>query len=63
MTAGEISSRFGMSQATVSHHLSVLKQADLVRIQKDGKFIIYELNSSVFEDLLNWILMLKGNKS
>ena len=63
MTAGDISSRFGMSQATVSHHLSVLKQADLVRIQKDGKFIIYELNSSVFEDLLNWILMLKGNKS
>ncbi|WP_151737632.1 autorepressor SdpR family transcription factor [Paenibacillus tengchongensis] len=56
MTAGSIGERFAMTQATVSHHLSVLRDADLVRTERDGKYIYYELNTSVFEDVLKWIL-------
>lgn len=59
MTAGSIGERFEMTQATVSHHLSVLKEADLVRTERDGKYIYYELNTSVFDDCLSWILSFK----
>lgn len=59
MTAGSIGERFEMTQATVSHHLSVLKEADLVRTERDGKYIYYELNTSVFDDCLRWILSFK----
>jgi Predicted transcriptional regulators len=60
MTAGDISSKFDMTQATVSHHLSILKEADLVRIERKGKFIYYELNTSVFDDVMNWIISFRG---
>jgi DNA-binding transcriptional ArsR family regulator len=60
MNAGDISSKFNMTQATVSHHLSILKEADLVRINRDGKYIYYELNTTVFNDVLKWILDFKG---
>ncbi len=59
MTAGDISSRFDMTQATVSHHLSVLKEADLVRIERSGKYIYYELNSTVLDDVVKWIFSFK----
>lgn len=51
-SAGEISSHFELSQATISHHLSVLKDADLIRQSKEKNFVYYELNSSVFEEIL-----------
>ena len=60
-TAGQLSSRFAISAAAVSKHLSVLKDAGLVRIRREGTFIIYELNASVLEELLAWLLELKGD--
>lgn len=59
-TAGEISEKFDITAAAVSRHLSVLKDADLIRDQRDGKFIIYTLNTSVLEDVLLWVSNLKG---
>lgn len=60
MTAGDIASKFDMTQATVSHHLSVLKEAELVTDKKDGKYIYYELNTSVLDDIIAWAITLKG---
>ncbi len=59
-SAGEISEKFDITAAAVSRHLSVLKDADLIRDQRDGKFIIYTLNTSVLEDVLFWVSNLKG---
>ncbi len=61
MSAGEISERFDITAAAISRHLSVLKDADLIRDTRDGKFIIYELNASVLEEILLWIHDLKGD--
>jgi len=60
MTAGEITAHFSVTGAAVSRHLSVLKEADLIRDTREGKFIIYELNTSVLEDVMLWINALKG---
>ena len=60
MTAGEIGERFDMTAAAISRHLSVLKEADLIRDQRDGKYIIYELNASVLEEIMLWLTELKG---
>ena len=54
LSAGEIGTHFQMSGATVSHHLSVLKSADLISDRHEGKYIYYDLNLSVFEEMLNW---------
>lgn len=62
-SAGEISEQFDISAAAVSRHLSVLKDADLVTDTRDGKFIFYELNASVLEEILLWISDIKGEKS
>ena len=59
-SAGEISEKFDITAAAISRHLSVLKDADLIRDQRDGKFIIYTLNTSVLEDVLLWVNNLKG---
>ena len=61
-SAGEISEQFDISAAAVSRHLSVLKDADLVTDAREGKFIFYELNASVLEEILLWISDLKGEK-
>lgn len=60
MTAGEIGDHFSVSGATVSHHLSVLKEAGLILDDCQGKFIYYELNMSVVEELIGWVSGLKG---
>ncbi len=62
MSAGEISNHFSISGAAVSRHLSVLKEADLIRDERDGKYIYYELNATVLEEILLWISELKGEK-
>ena len=62
MTAGDIAAKFSMTQATVSHHLAVLKDTGLISDSKEGKFIYYELNSSVIEDILSWFMTLKGEE-
>lgn len=63
MSAGEIANRFTVSGAAVSKHLSVLKDADLIRDSREGKFIYYELNASVIEEVLLWLSCLKGDKN
>ena len=62
MAAGEISAKFDVTDASISRHLAVLKEADLIRDTREGKFIYYELNASVLEEILLWIGDLKGEK-
>jgi len=59
MNAGEIAERFKISKPSISHHLDILKRADLITSEKKGQFVEYSLNTSILEDLLNWILKLK----
>lgn len=59
-SAGEIASHFDITAAAISRHLSVLKEADLIRDTREGKYIFYELNASVLEEILWWISDLKG---
>ena len=61
-TAGEIGSRFDMTGATISHHLSVLREAGLISDQRRGKYIYYELNLSVLDEITGWIAGLKGDR-
>ena len=61
MTAGDIASHFPLTAASISHHLSVLKESDLVWDEKKGKYIYYELNTSVVDELLSWVISLKGD--
>ncbi len=60
VSAGDIADGFSISGAAISRHLSVLKDADLIRDKREGKFIFYELNTSVLEDILLLISDLKG---
>lgn len=60
MSAGEISDHFDVTGAAVSRHLSVLKDADLIRDTREGKYIFYDLNVSVLEEIMLWITDLKG---
>ena len=61
MSAGEIVDHFDITAASISRHLSVLKEANLVRDQRDGKFIFYEINLSVIEEILTWLKSLEEN--
>lgn len=54
LTAGEISDHFQMSKPSISQHLKILKHADLIQDEKKGQYIIYSLNTTVFQDILNW---------
>lgn len=60
MAAGDIAARFDVTGAAVSRHLSVLREAELIRDNREGKYIFYELNASVLEEILLWITELKG---
>ena len=60
LPAGEITEHFSVSGAAISKHLSVLKDADLIRDAREGKFIYYELNTSVLEEVMLWLSNLKG---
>ena len=62
MTSGEIAERFELTGSTISHHLNVLKPADLVVERREKNFIYYELNTSVLEDMMVWLADLKGSK-
>ena len=61
LSAGQISEHFEVTGASVSRHLSVLKEADLIRDTREGKFIYYDLNASVLEEIMLWITDLKGD--
>ena len=60
LSAGEITGHFDITAAAISRHLSVLKEADLIDDTRDGKYIFYELNVSVLEEIMLWISELKG---
>lgn len=60
LSAGDISRHFDMTQATVSYHLKILKQADLIREKREKNFIFYELNLTVLEEIMVWLSDLKG---
>ena len=62
LSAGEICEHFDVTGASISRHLSVLKEADLIRDTREGKFIYYDLNASVLEEILLWVKELKGDK-
>ncbi|MCP9767704.1 ArsR family transcriptional regulator [Lacihabitans sp. LS3-19] len=59
LSAGEISDRFNMSKPSISHHLDLLRQAELVSSKKKGQFVVYTLNIAAFEEITNWFLMFK----
>lgn len=61
LSAGEICDHFPVTGASISRHLSVLKDADLIRDTREGKFIYYDLNASVLEEILLWVKDLKGD--
>ena len=63
MSAGEIASKFNMTNATISYHLSQLKKADLITETKEKNFIYYELNVSVFEEIMLWIAQFKEDNN
>ncbi|WP_419873603.1 autorepressor SdpR family transcription factor [Candidatus Pristimantibacillus sp. PTI5] len=56
LTAGEIADHFQMTKPSISHHLSLLKQAELVSDERHGQHIYYSLNTAVFQDLISWII-------
>ena len=62
LSAGEIAEHFDMSLPAVSKHLTVLKEADLIRDQREGKYIFYELNASVLDETLLWLIELRGEQ-
>ncbi len=63
MTAGDIAAQFDMTGATISHHLSLLKKAELIEVRKEKNFIYYTLNASVLEEVMLWISELKGGNN
>jgi ArsR family transcriptional regulator len=62
LTAGEIVERFDISGPSISHHLDLLKQANLVSSVKEGQFIFYSLNTTVVDDIMKWFLQFKTKK-
>ena len=62
MAAGDIAHHFPVTDAAISRHLSVLKDADLIRDTREGKFIFYDINTSVLEEVMLWLTALKGDK-
>ena len=63
LSAGEITDKFSVTGASISRHLSVLKDADLIRDTREGKFIFYEINTSVLEEAMLWLIDLKGDSN
>ncbi len=62
LSAGEIADQFDMSKPSISHHLDLLRQAGLVESVKKGQFIYYSLNTTVFDELVKWIIKFRQNK-
>jgi DNA-binding transcriptional ArsR family regulator len=62
LNAGEIADRFNMTKPSISHHLDLLKQAELVIAVKDGQFIVYSLNTTVMDEVLKWVVQFTKTK-
>lgn len=63
LNAGEIADRFKISKPSISHHLDILKQADLIQFKKKGQFVIYSINLPAFEEVTNWFAMFKADSN
>jgi len=63
LSAGDIAEKFSVSAPAVSKHLSILREADLIRDTREGKYIFYELNTSVLEEVMLWMSSLRGDKN
>jgi len=61
MTAGDIADKFDMSKPSISHHLDLLRQADLVASVKKGQFVLYSLNMTVIDEIMVWFMQFKPN--
>jgi DNA-binding transcriptional ArsR family regulator len=59
LTAGDIAAPFDISKPSISHHLDILKRADLIASEKKGQYVIYSINTTIMEDVLQWILTFK----
>lgn len=59
LSAGEIADAFNISKPSISHHLDILKRADLITSEKNGQYIFYSINTTIMEDVLQWILTFK----
>jgi ArsR family transcriptional regulator, arsenate/arsenite/antimonite-responsive transcriptional repressor len=62
LTAGEIADQFNITKPSISHHLDILKQANLVTAVKEGQFIYYSINTTVIDEMLKWFLQFKSKK-
>jgi ArsR family transcriptional regulator, arsenate/arsenite/antimonite-responsive transcriptional repressor len=62
LTAGEIADHFAISKPSISHHLDLLKQADLVIAEKEGQFIYYAINTTVLDEIMKWMIQFTGKK-
>jgi len=60
MTAGEIVEKFRVSGPTISHHLDLLRQANLVSSEKNGQYVYYSLNTTVFDEIMKWLVQFKS---
>ena len=63
MTAGDIADKFQISFPSISHHLDLLKQAQLVTTSKEGQFVYYSLNTTVMDEIVKWMMQLKTKKN
>lgn len=62
MTAGDIADQFNISKPSISHHLDLLKQADLVTAEKNGQFIYYSINTTIMDEMLKWLMQFSNKK-
>lgn len=63
MNAGEIADNFSISKPSISHHLDLLRQANIVISIKEGQFINYSLNTTVFDEMVKWVIDLSDKKT
>lgn len=62
LTAGEIADRFNIAKPSISHHLDLLKQAGLVLCEKQGQFMVYSINLTVFDEIIKWLVQFQNKK-
>jgi ArsR family transcriptional regulator len=62
MSAGDIADNFNISKPSISHHLDILKRAGLIYSDKQGQFVVYSINTTIVDDILQWVLTLKNSK-
>lgn len=62
MNAGEIAAQFNMTKPSISHHLDLLKQAELISSIKKGQFVVYTINTTLLDEVIEWIIHLKTTK-